>query len=223
MRSAQPTLARSIPIVTKKRTFPTTPREVHMSVEFPYVTQFCMNGGCEGVKKLNVNGTLMPSCSWRYVFDFGVTATCTHECHDVTAGLAAMAEELGKVYVPPVVEVVRTPEVAAIAANLAEIRKPEFAATESGRLAPGQLEQWLYEVVQNRMAGFVVDVSYLAFEIQLRHKGYQPSAGAIQAVLERWANMSYIKLETKPLRVAEVYEAFKMVRRTSNVLGRPRL
>jgi hypothetical protein len=193
-----------------------------MSEEYPYVTQFCLNGGCEGAKKLNMNGTLMPSCSWRYVFDFGVTATCTHECHDVTAGLAAMAEELGKVYVPQMIVAERTVEVAAIAASLAEIRKPEFAATESGRLAPGQLEQWLYDVVQDRMAGFVVDVSYLAFEIQLRHKGYTPSAGAIQAVLERWASVSYIKLETKPLRIAQVYEALKNVRRT-NALGRPRL
>jgi hypothetical protein len=168
---------------------------------YPYVSQFCFNGGCEGTVPLNWKGDRLPLCPWdlKYV-------KCTHECHEITAGLAEMAAEMGKIYNPTVAATVAAPEVSAIAATLIEIRKPAFQATPSGRLASGQLEQWLYAVLKAQVLSATPDISDLAFEIQLAHPEYQPSAGAIQAVLERWAAASYIKLGAKPIRVLEIYQ-----------------
>lgn len=169
--------------------------------KYPYISQFCLNGGCEGTVALNWKGNRLPTCNW----DLGYVK-CTHDCHEITAGLAEMAAELGKTYVMPVPVIESATEVSAIAATLSEIRKPAFQATPSGRLASGQLEQWLYEVLKSQVLSATPDISELAFEMQLAHPEYQPSAGAIQAALERWSKLSYISLGAKPIRVLQIYQ-----------------
>lgn len=188
--------------------------------KYPYISQFCLNGGCEGVIALNKFGTRMPTCGWdlKYI-------KCTHKCHEITAGLAEMAAEMGRTYSPPPPPVAeQAPEVAAIAAKLVEIRKPLFAETPTGRLASGQLDQLVYEALKGPLAGREADVSDLVFEVSLAHRGYQPSPGAIQAVLERWAKLSYVRIAVKPIRVTQVYQALHDSRSGPKFgLNRPRL
>lgn len=188
--------------------------------KYPYVSQFCLNGGCEGTVALNWKGNRLPTCSW----DLGYVK-CAHECHDTTRELAKMYAEMGKVYTVPAPVVEAPPAVSTIAATLADIRRPTFAATPSGRLAPGQLESWIYDALPKaQVLSPTPDISEIAFEIQLAHPEYHPSAGAIQAVLERWAKTSYIKLGEKPIRVMQVYEALHVSRRPAQFgMNRPRL
>lgn len=188
--------------------------------KYPYISQFCLNGGCEGTVPLNWKNNRLPVCPWdlKYI-------KCKHRCHEITAGLAEMAAEMGKVFTPPTAPAIEVPEVTAIAATLSEIRKPVFQATPSGRLASGQLEQWLYDVLKAQILSATPDIGDLAFEIQLAHPEYHPSAGAIQAVLERWAAASYIKLGTKPVRVVEIYQGLHDSRSGPRfgLVNRPRL
>lgn len=186
--------------------------------KYPYVSQFCLNGGHEGIIALNFKNNRLPSCNWDLRY-----AKCTCNCHEITAGLAEMAAEMGKTFAVPSVVVAPTAEVAAIAATLNEIRKPAFQATPSGRLASGQLESWLYDVLKNPVMSATPDISELAFEIQLAHPEYQPSAGAIQAVLERWSKLSYLKLGAKPIRVLQIYQALHDTRSAPKFGHRPRL
>lgn len=192
--------------------------------DYPYITQHCANGGHEGTKNFTAKGSLIRPCNWRYVFDFGVVATCTCHCHEITAGMAAMAEEMGRVYTLPPAVVELDAEVTAIRESLAEIRKPEFDATPSGRLAPGQLERWVLDVVEKGpMPGMQLDIAYIGFEVSLAHREYRPSPGAIQAVLERWAQMHYIKLDTKPIRITQVYASLSVLRQVRPTFVRPPL
>jgi hypothetical protein len=190
--------------------------------KFPYVTQHCANGGHEGAKTLTAKGTMIRPCNWRYVFDFGVTVECSCKCHEITAGLAAMVEQMGRTYTMPPTVIEPAAEVEAIRKSLVDIRKPEFDSTPTGRLAPGQLERWVLDVVERKpIGGLIMDINYIIFEVSLAHPGYRPSAGAIQAVLQKWADMHYIKLETKPLRVEQVYESLQTVRQTRPLVHRP--
>lgn len=186
--------------------------------KYPYVTQFCLNGGHENIKAFNWKDNMLPSCRWDYGW-----VKCKCDCHEITAGLAEMAAEIGRVYSVPMAVMEPTPEASAIAATLNEIRKPAFQATPSGRLASGQLEQWLYDALKNQVLSSTPDVAELAFEIQLAHPEYQPSAGAIQAVLERWSKLSYVELGTKPIRVLKIYQALHESRSGLKFGNRPRL
>lgn len=191
----------------------------------PYVTQWCANGGHDGIKALSFRGTLLPSCQFRYDLGYGGIVVCMCDCHADMRAVLAMMEESGRtVPIQTAVVVERTAEVAAIVESLAAVRKPLFAPTESGRLAPGQLEQWVLDVLDLEIPGFELTVDYIAMEIALAHPGYSPSHGAIQNVLTGWSDRSYVKLATKPIRVIEKYEGLKQVRLKVAPFGtRPRL
>jgi hypothetical protein len=194
--------------------------------KYPYITQFCMNGGHDGVKKLNFRGTLLPSCNFRYDLGYGrPPVICMCDCHADMRAVLDMMKAAGKTMpVAAPVQVERSPETSAIAQSLDAVRKPVFAETQSGRLPPGQLEQYVYDVLQLGIAGIDLTVDYIVMEIMLAHAGYTPSSGAVLNVLRNWDALSYIKLADKPVRIVEKYEALKQVRAKVSLFGsRPRL
>jgi hypothetical protein len=192
----------------------------------PYITQWCANGGHDGIKALNFRGSLLPSCQFRYDLGHGrPLVVCMCKCHNDMREVLEMMRSAGKdMPVKQAIVAERTAEVAAIVESLAAVRKPLFAPTDSGRLAPGQLEQWVLDVLDLGIEGFELTIEYIAMEIAFAHKGYSPSHGAIQNVLQGWADVSYIKLGYKPIRVLEKYEGLKQVRSKVRPFGnRPRL
>lgn len=61
---------------SSKRSDPDPP-----GMKYPYVTQFCANGGHENIVALSFRGTRMKSCSGKYFIPPRLDVVCTCHCH----------------------------------------------------------------------------------------------------------------------------------------------
>lgn len=191
--------------------------------KLPMPTGFCSNGAHEGTKlKAPISGDPVKTCH------FWQTCPCT--CH---ATLTKMYEDLGmdRVFIENPDYLPKTAsfwmpddaywaerngsketvaEDAAVLvqsdnASVAPYKKREFAPTETGRAARGQLEQQVKEVCDAWVesgSGDPCTPQFISTSIAEKYKIKPPSTGAIGAVFKRWTDLGFALVGSKPIRFA---------------------
>lgn len=199
--------------------------------EFPYVCGFCGVGNHRGTEKLSAKGTKQKACSHMYYIGRRMTPVeCMCPCNDTEREFRAMMEEMGRPVEPVAlpasvlpapslrapVTAAPTPVSAPVAASLFGDRPP-ISVLKGGRVAKGELEKLVYEVITDKTvgvaAGYYAQMTpkVIADEIRMRTMGsYEPSVGAIHSCLERWSKHMLVTVEERPYRVTVVSDKLRV-------------
>jgi hypothetical protein len=198
-----------------------------------YVTGFCNDGNHVGTNNLSPSGVLMPACRYIYNLPRISRIECMCWCHDIEREFQAMFAAAGKVQVSDSVPVSvlaapslrATPTVDDEAASAPVVMtpfgtRPPINVLRGGRVARGQLEQLIYEVITDPTVGihpashegarYGLTPKFIANEIRIRTVGaYEPSVGAIHSALTKWSVKMLITVVEKPLQVVAVSDRLR--------------
>lgn len=199
--------------------------------EFPYFCGFCGVGNHRGTEKLSASGAKQRACNHIYYVGRRLDEVeCMCPCNDTEREFRAMMAEMGRPIEPaPLPSSVLpapslrapitgppTPVSVPIVASPFGARPP-IAMLPSGRVAKGQLEGLIYEVLTDPVvgvkAGYYKDMTpkVISDEIRMRTRGeYEPSVGAVHSCLERWSKSVLITVAEKPYRVTEISDRLRV-------------
>jgi hypothetical protein len=199
--------------------------------EFPYVTGFCGVGNHAGTTNISTKGTKQTTCNHVYFIGrFRTRVECMCWCHDAEREFRAMMASAGKpvdenplpVYALPVRTLQGLAHDVASPVKQATVStpfgdRPAINMLPGGRLARGELEKLVYEVITDKLVGIGKPGAgdgtpkWINMEIQLRtNQATNPSAGAIYSCLEKWAKLMLITVAEKPYRVTAVSDKLRL-------------
>lgn len=190
-----------------------------------YPTGWCQNGWHEGIKAKNAVGNPVPTCK--------MYLTCACKCHrdlDLMFNMAEKMRELvnkseyhtpARTWWMPSDEPLAPLSTVAVAGApvMVESAAPgyvpptmarEYGPTATGRAARGELESWVKTKCDEWMIEkyqFPCTPAWLSEEIAEWQEVKAPSVGAINAVFNRWKDLDFAHIRTKPVRFTGYTEA----------------
>lgn len=186
-----------------------------------FKTGFCENGDHEGTKKKSPSGKSRRTCrDWK---------VCPCDCHTTFDRMFLISEmprtlqdfsgykvDHSEFWLPTLEDrvafnmlsksptreppiVLESPLPTVVPATMTRI----YAATSSGRSAPGELEAWVLKqcsiwLVEQEL--FPCTPIYLSIEVGRAEGIKPPSVGAINAIFARWVNLGFAVVQKKPVR-----------------------
>lgn len=199
--------------------------------EFPYVCGYCGVGNHKGTEHLSASGARQRACSHLYYVGRRLDEVeCMCPCNDTEREFRTMMAEMGRqiVSAASVPSVLPAPSLRARVTNAPSPvsapvpaspfgDRPPIAVLKGGRVAKGELERLVFEVITDPVVGVTTGYyaqmtpKQIADEIRMRTGGgYEPSVGAIYSRLEAWSKNMLVTVEEKPYRVTAVSDKLRV-------------